>query len=137
MSLELERVAYCSHAMRPDVAMLTLVEILAVSDRNNRRDELTGVLLLSRGRFFQVLEGRGQDLDRTLTRIEADPRHRDLSFVLRRPIRSRLFASWGMVAAQISPEQQPKIDDAIDRCHDNPVAAIDLAFRLVERQGAV
>lgn len=44
-----ERVAYCSRAVRPELALVTLAEILAVSDRNNRRDNLTGMLLISRG----------------------------------------------------------------------------------------
>lgn len=134
MSLTLQRVAYCSAVGNPDAALIMLAEILAVSDRNNTRDGLTGTLLISRGRFFQVLEGAKQDLDRTLARISADPRHHDIELVFRRDVDSRLFTQWGMVAARISPGQQPGIDAVIDRCGEDPVAAIRAARTPLEHQ---
>ena len=133
-TLELQRIVYCSRAARPDLALGSLAEILAVSDRNNRRDSLTGVLLISRGRFFQVLEGAAQDLDRTMNRIRLDPRHHDVEVVSRRPTRNRLFAQWGMVAARITPQQQPEIDAVIDNCHADPEAAMDAARVLLDQQ---
>ncbi|MDQ8028621.1 MAG: BLUF domain-containing protein [Brevundimonas sp.] len=134
MSLTLQRIAYCSDAARPELAIQTLAEILAVSDRNNARDNLTGVLLISRGRFFQVLEGAAQDIDRTLRRIQADRRHRNLRIVVREDVQSRLFDQWGMVAAQVTPSRQAHIDQVIDRCSDDPAAAIDAARDLLDRQ---
>jgi hypothetical protein len=133
-TLELQRIVYCSQAARPDLALQSLAEILAVSDRNNRRDGLTGVLLISRGRFFQVLEGAAQDLDRTMNRIRLDPRHHDVDLVNRRSVQNRRFAQWGMVAARITPEQQPEIDAVIDRCSAAPDAAVDAARALLEQQ---
>lgn len=133
-SLELQRIVYCSTAARPDLALPLLAEVLAVSDRNNRRDGLTGVLLISKGRFFQVLEGAAQDLDRTMNRIRLDPRHHDVDVVSRRPIKSRRFAQWAMVAARITPAQQPEIDAVIDHCQDAPDAAVDAARALLEQQ---
>lgn len=132
--LSLERVAYCSSAVRPELALVTLAEILAVSDRNNRRDNLTGVLLISRGRFFQVLEGAAQDVERTLERIGRDPRHTHLSVVMRRPVKDRLFGQWAMVAARITPRQQPTIDQVIDNCHDDPDLAVHSALELLRAQ---
>lgn len=136
MSDDLQRVAYCSDAVRPDLAIQTLAEILGVSDRNNRRDNLTGVLLVSKGRFFQVLEGAPADVDRALGRIGQDPRHRNLQIVTRKAVDRRLFHQWGMVAARITPTQQPLIDAIIDRCHVDPAAAIDAAHDLLEHQFA-
>lgn len=134
MSLKLQRIAYCSDATRPDLAIQTLAEILAVSDRNNVRDNLTGVLLISKGRFFQVLEGAQQDVDRALRRIEADGRHTNLRLVARQDVATRLFGQWGMVAARISPSRQPQIDRVIDHCHADPAAAVDTARALLDRQ---
>lgn len=133
-TLELQRIVYCSRAARPDLALQALAEILAVSDRNNRRDGLTGVLLISKGRFFQVLEGAAQDLDRTMNRIRLDPRHHDVEVVSRGPIQSRRFGEWAMVAARITPSQQPEIDAVIDHCNDDPEAAVDTARALLEQQ---
>ncbi|GAA0620421.1 BLUF domain-containing protein [Brevundimonas kwangchunensis] len=134
MSLNLQRIAYYSLASQPEAALIMLAEILGVSDRNNVRDSLTGALLVSRGRFFQVLEGAAQDLDRTLARIAADPRHHSLNVVLRVDVNRRMFGQWGMVAARIAPSQQPEIDAIIDRCHDDPAAAIKAARDLLEHQ---
>ena len=136
MSLQLQRIAYRSDAIRPDLALQSLAEILAVSDRNNRRDGLTGVLLVSRGRFFQVLEGAAQDLDRALKRIESDSRHNSLTIVHREPVRSRRFEQWAMVAARIAPSQQDRIDGIIDRCQQDPDTAVEAARDLLDRQRA-
>ena len=133
-TLELQRIVYCSRAARPDMALAMLAEVLAVSDRNNRRDGLTGVLLISRGRFFQVLEGAAQDLDRTMNRIRLDPRHHDVEVVSRRTITTRRFGQWAMVAARITPSQQPEIDAVIDHCHEDPEAAVDAARALLDHQ---
>lgn len=133
-TLELQRIVYRSQAARPDLALQALAEVLAVSDRNNRRDGLTGVLLISRGRFFQVLEGAAQDLDRTMSRIRLDPRHHDVEVVSRRLIPSRRFGQWAMVAARITPSHQPQIDAVIDRCRDDPEAAVDAARALLDHQ---
>lgn len=133
-TLELQRIVYCSRAARPDLALAALAEILAVSDRNNRRDGLTGVLLISQGRFFQVLEGAAQDLDRTMNRIRLDPRHHDVELVSRHPIKSRRFGQWAMVSARITPRQQPEIDAVIDHCHTAPEAAVDAARALLDHQ---
>ena len=86
------RVAYKSTANNPDLALVALVDIIAVSDRNNRRDNLTGALLVSKGRFFQILEGAAVDVDRALARIAKDSRHHDIEVVMRGDVSNRLFA---------------------------------------------
>ncbi|MER8149715.1 BLUF domain-containing protein, partial [Acinetobacter baumannii] len=48
------RIAYRSIAIQPELAVAALADIVAVSDQLNRRDRLSGGLLVSRGRFFQV-----------------------------------------------------------------------------------
>jgi hypothetical protein len=134
MSLSLERLAYCSEAVQPDMALIMLADIIAVSDQNNRRDGLTGALLVSRGRFFQVLEGPTYALDRAFARIEADPRHRNLDVVFRGPATDRDFAGWNLVAARIAPRLQPAIDAIIDDCRRHPAAAMSALRSLVDDQ---
>lgn len=130
------RIAYRSQAARPDLALISLAEIIAVSDRNNHRDQLTGALLVSQGRFFQILEGAEVDIDRTLARIQTDPRHHDIQLVLREAVSNRLFAGWAMVAARITPTSAPQIDAAIDQSSAEPQAAITAVVELVRRQQA-
>ena len=128
------RIAYCSQATRPDLALIALAEIIAVADRNNRRDHLTGALVVSRGRFFQVLEGQAVDVDRTLARIAQDPRHTGLKHVMRREVTGRLFPNWSMVAARVTPSVEADIERAIDACEANPDEAVEAVRALVERQ---
>ena len=128
------RIPYRSNATQPELALLTLADIIAVSDRLNRRDGLSGGLLVSRGRFFQVLEGNEVDVDHALLRIGRDPRHHALEIVLRCQITRRLFSEWAMVAAQVTPDVGPQIDAAIASCDHAPVAAVERLRALVERQ---
>ncbi|WP_296166932.1 BLUF domain-containing protein [uncultured Brevundimonas sp.] len=128
------RIAYRSKATQPELALVSLADIIAVSDRVNRRDGLSGGLLLSRGRFFQVLEGDEVDMDRALLRICRDPRHHGVEIVFRAQVTRQLFRDWAMVAVQVTPDVGPLIDTAIDMCNDAPVAAVERLRALVERQ---
>lgn len=107
---------------------------MSVSDRNNRRDGLTGALAVSRGRFFQVLEGESPAVDDVMRRIRADPRHSDLKDVMRCEVEGRLFGAWSLVAALVSPTLQPELDRAIELCESQPEAAVQALLALVERQ---
>lgn len=128
------RIAYRSKAIQPEQALVSLADILAVSGRLNRKDRLSGGLLVSRGRFFQVLEGNEVDVDRALLRIGRDPRHHGIEIVLRSRVTRRLFSDWAMVAVQVTPDVEPQIDAAIDTCDHAPVAAVERLRALVERQ---
>jgi len=128
------RIAYRSKATRPELAVAALADIIAVSDQLNRRDGLSGGLLVSRGRFFQVLEGEAVDVDRALSRIGKDPRHKDVDVVFRSAVTRRLFRDWAVVAAQVTPDVAPEIDAAIDACDHAPVMAVERLRLLIERQ---
>jgi hypothetical protein len=70
--------------------------ILAVSQRNNGRDGLTGLLYSDGKRFLQALEGEDAVLSRALARIEKDPRHRAIVILSDRDVPSREFGDWSM-----------------------------------------
>lgn len=134
MSLILERMIYVSDAARSDPGLLTLADILAVSDRNNQRDGLTGGLLVTSTQFLQVLEGARQDLDRALARIEADPRHDNLRVLSRHSVEKRNFGAWTMVAARITPSQAGIMSDIIAQSSADPNSASSRVHQLVEEQ---
>lgn len=134
MNLSLERVVYISQSTNPDPALISLAEILAASDRNNRRDSLTGALLVSGGRFLQVLEGAQQDLNRMLAKLEDDPRHRHMRVLSRTRVDDRLFGQWTMVASRISPAQQPKMMEIIHLSDTSPTLGAQKMFELVKKQ---
>ena len=76
--------------------------ILAASRRRNAEEQLTGMLLYSRGTFMQVLEGEDEVLDATLARIKADPRHHGVFVLSREAIEQQEFLSWSMAFRRLS-----------------------------------
>lgn len=73
-----------------------LRNLLVVCERNNRRDQISGMLLYKDGNFMQVLEGAEEVVRKTHTRIASDPRHVGLITLLQGPQKERQFPDWSM-----------------------------------------
>lgn len=78
-------------SVEPEVA-----RILTQSRRNNRPQDIGGVLVFAEGCFFQCLEGDAAAVDSLYQRLHADPRHSDVQLLLKRPIAERQFKLWAM-----------------------------------------
>lgn len=102
--MSLFRIVYVSDA-QGDAAtgLLPLIDIIGASDRNNRRDQLTGVLMRHEGRFFQAVEGARVDLDRLMGRLRADRRHANIHILSDCSIDQRLFSGWAMAQVDGPP----------------------------------
>ena len=86
----LHRVIYASEAVgATGASTLSIAQILGVSDRNNRRDRVSGCLMFHQGHILQALEGERADLDRLMRRIIADPRHTGLRVLSDMPVADR------------------------------------------------
>ncbi|MDP1914493.1 BLUF domain-containing protein [Brevundimonas sp.] len=89
----LHRVIYASEAVgATGASTLSIAQILGVSERNNRRDHISGCLMFHGGHILQVLEGRRADLDRLMRRILTDPRHTGVRVLSDMPITAGLLA---------------------------------------------
>lgn len=77
-------------------ASIEVGAILATSQRNNRRDGVTGLLWTDGYRFLQVLEGGDAAVQGVFDRIRADPRHRAIVVLHDRAIEAREFGAWEM-----------------------------------------
>jgi hypothetical protein len=130
MTRRLERIAYCSRSLVSMDSLVMIADILAVSQRNNRRDHITGALVYSDGAFFQVVEGAPDDLDRLLRRLADDPRHSDIKVVVRSAVSGRLFADWSMTAPRITPGRASEMKIAVEACETSPTTAIEALRRL-------
>lgn len=75
-------ILYRSAPMSP-VDWALMLDIVRASERNNRRDRLSGVLHWSEEAFVQLLSGPQPGLAACLRRLRADPRH-DIAWV--RPV---------------------------------------------------
>ena len=73
-----------------------LVDILRVSQANNARMDITGLLLYQGGTFVQILEGPDDAVTTLYTKLGREPRHYALQTVLLQPIQERDFPNWSM-----------------------------------------
>jgi hypothetical protein len=96
---ELYRLVYASkNLLHGSEAQLTAIvgQILATSQRNNARSDVTGALMFNAGAFAQVLEGPRRGVEETFERIQCDDRHGDVTVLQCGPTESRSFANWSM-----------------------------------------
>ncbi len=81
--------------------------LFSTARSNNKRQQITGALLIHGGWFAQVLEGAEAPVRALFTRIERDPRHENLSVISAGPAGGRLFSRWAM--ARVSEDGEPDI----------------------------
>ncbi|MFG6504583.1 BLUF domain-containing protein [Microbacterium sp. P05] len=87
--------SYTSAAV-PPFGSEALKEVLPPWQEINARAQLTGLLLYSRGRFLQTLEGPADSVRQMMSTIAADPRHDDVRIVVEEQIDRRRFPDWAM-----------------------------------------
>lgn len=92
----MEQLVYISTARSAAPTSSMVEDILRTSHRNNRRDGLTGMLVLGGRRFLQVLEGDPVRLELAYGRIKADKRHIALVQLSRKHVETRSFPDWEM-----------------------------------------
>lgn len=96
---DLLRVVYFSYQNAVlDHDMLTgdIDEILAKSQENNARVDVTGALIFNAGVFGQVLEGPLEAVEETFERIQMDDRHDSITILESCRIDTRAFPTWSM-----------------------------------------
>lgn len=73
-----------------------LVELLEISQKNNVKTDITGMLLYRGGNFIQVIEGEPDAVLELYETIKQDPRHKDVTLLSKDPIKNRQFPNWSM-----------------------------------------
>jgi hypothetical protein len=91
----LQRLVYVSTAA-PDLSLPELRRIVARAEMRNRQLDVTGMLMLVRSEFLQVLEGRSEVLDEVVGFISRNPRHHGIRLIDRQPVAMRRFERWHM-----------------------------------------
>ncbi len=127
--MENRLVDYCTVYLSSSVGLLvenSLADILQKSRSNNATLGITGVLLYVNGSIIQVLEGEKKAVDALYSRIEQDPRHRNVARVLNKPIDHHLFGDWSMGYETITASQLKDIKEIIDvDAKQSPVYSAD------------
>lgn len=73
-----------------------VARILTQSRRNNKPKNIGGVLCYGDGHFFQCLEGEREPVEALYSHLHEDPRHRDVTLLLKRKVGQREFKLWAM-----------------------------------------
>lgn len=132
----LEQLIYVSIDTREVTNPIRAADILAEARRNNARDDITGVLTFTGGRFVQILEGRNERLEDLLARLAVDHRHRDLKILARRTITNRDFHGWDMVSPRLARSQIDKLNLLLTQPPADLDAYVDLLAEAVHRQAS-
>jgi hypothetical protein len=93
------RLVYASQTTKP-LSTSELAALVALSQRNNARADLTGLLIHDAGMFFQVIEGPHANVATLFDRILRDPRHTDVTVLEQEDIALRGFPAWKMSYAR-------------------------------------
>jgi len=80
--------------------------LFSIARSNNKKQQITGALLIYGDWFAQVLEGPEAPVRALYDTIESDPRHENVSVIQSGPA-ERLFARWAM--ARVSADGEPDI----------------------------
>lgn len=75
--------------------------ILEQSVKNNGKQNITGVLLYSKKKFLQVLEGENEHILALYDKIKTDQRHSKVLMLSLKPLKERFFPSWQMAGKEM------------------------------------
>ena len=99
----LHQIVYISEADRP-METAELLRILERARRNNRRLDITGLLLYRDQRFIQILEGPRSAVQTIFSIIAMDGLHHSVNKLIDLPAERRLFLEWSMAFTEITDE---------------------------------
>ena len=92
----MKRIIYISKLTTP-ISCEDIESIGVVSNRNNSRINITGILVFFEKMFFQIIEGDDEKVDQLYNKIGNDERHHDiLRLKTEYDINERLFPNWNM-----------------------------------------
>ena len=69
-----------------DLSDQAINDIMNRTDKFNKSQEITGILLYNERSFFQLLEGEKKTIEDLFERITQDPRHHDIIKFLEKPV---------------------------------------------------
>jgi hypothetical protein len=118
---EVFRLIYRSrNLIPPDGRKAQLGTLFSTARSNNKKQDITGALLVHGDWFAQVLEGSEEPVRTLFATIEQDGRHDDVSVIQSGPA-GRVFGRWAM--ARVSAEGEPDIPLIAHQDGISPAAA--------------
>ncbi|WP_422343657.1 BLUF domain-containing protein [Parasphingorhabdus sp.] len=122
---------------KPEVGKPDIDQILASSRKNNRFNNITGLLIQDKKRFLQYLEGDQKAVEETFNRIASDPRHTAVFMVKSGFVVRRQFPKWTMASknAERSNSLVAAVSEMTKAC-DKDVADELLSFAAARDRAA-
>ncbi len=92
----MKRITYTSRLVN-GITSADLEELGRKASENNHQLDITGALVHFAGLFFQIIEGREEEIDRLFAKIRRDTRHKDI-IILKTEVNvvQRHFPEWSM-----------------------------------------
>jgi len=97
-------------AAAPGLSSFDVDEIITASRTRNKRDGVTGMLLLEDGRFLQVLEGPEAEVRALMLQIEQDQRHERVRILADGFQSGRRFPDWAMARGHVAELEALSLD---------------------------
>jgi hypothetical protein len=73
-----------------------LLKLHQVSQKNNKKSEITGMLLYQEGNFMQIIEGNKERVLELFSKVTMDKHHKDIYKIMSGSIEKRNFNDWSM-----------------------------------------
>ena len=124
----MKRLVYISSSVEK-MDQSEIEKLLDKSRKNNKEDNITGILLFHDGNFFQVLEGPEDKVGTCFGRIEKDQRHRGCIVLLSEAVTERLFADWSMAYVPFDRMSAEKQEGFLDLLEFRRTGKIDAMMR--------
>ncbi|WP_299111161.1 BLUF domain-containing protein [uncultured Winogradskyella sp.] len=86
----MKAICYISNFAK-DLNRKTIDELITYVNKNNKIQNITGLLIIKNKHFFQILEGDTKKVDALYKRIKRDIRHTGLITLLNTKIEGRIF----------------------------------------------
>lgn len=106
---QLYRLIYSS-SMKAGTTKEAYIDILSKARKNNKRDNISGILAFGDGSFLQILEGNRRTIWNTFSRIMQDPRHREVQLIDFAATSQRMFGTWSMQGVTVRQETLKLLD---------------------------
>lgn len=120
----LHRIIYLSSASK-DLTNEEIHNLLLLSKINNKKNNISGLLLFIDGNFIQVLEGEKDKINDLFKKIEIDIRHKNVTKVIEDTIESRQFENWDMGFSVINSKDLKEENDFKNFDFDNIFSKTD------------
>ncbi len=82
--------------MKENLSEIKFQELMHSSYINNHINDITGVLILYKNKFIQIIEGESSKIKLLFSKIEVDDRHYAVQLLAKGFVENRSFKDWSM-----------------------------------------